>query len=135
MRLIMFLIWIGLEVFGFIWVAQHVGALVTVLLVILSALIGFMMLRMEGLRLLRFFTDRLLFRKDAITLEEMKTMPYVLFSAGLLIIPGFFSDILALFCFLPFVRHWLARRLMGKKKEHVPSGGSQKIEKGRTFDQ
>ena len=74
MRLIMFLIWIGLEVFGFIWVAQHVGALVTVLLVILSALIGFMMLRMEGLRLLRFFTDRLLFRKDAITLEEMKTM-------------------------------------------------------------
>jgi UPF0716 protein FxsA len=135
MRLIMFLIWIGLEVFGFIWVAEHVGTLITVLLVVLSSLIGFMMLRMEGLRLLRFFTDRLFFRKDAITLEEMKTMPYVLFSAGLFIIPGFFSDIFALFCFLPFIRHWLARRLMGKKKEPSHSDGSQKIEKGRTFDQ
>ena len=135
MRLIMFLSWIGLEVFGFILVAQHAGALITVLLVILSALIGFMMLRMEGLRLLRFFTDRLFFRKDALTLEEMKTMPYILFSAGLLIIPGFFSDILALFCFLPFIRHWLAKCLMGKKKEYVDLGGSQKVEKGRTFDQ
>lgn len=99
-----------LEIAGFAWVGSQVGALNTVLLVLLSGIVGLLLLQRTGLEGVR---------RAQMGLRSGETEPMrqmfgglcTAFSAILLIIPGFITDILALILFLPPVRQALLARM------------------------
>ena len=100
------------ELFILIKIGGHIGALNTILLVIFTALLGAMLVRMEGLRTLRQIQSSL--AQGQLPAEEL--IDGVLIFAGgiLLVIPGVLTDLCALILLIPYTRmhfkRWLRRR-------------------------
>jgi UPF0716 protein FxsA len=100
------------ELFILIKIGGHIGALNTILLVILTALLGVMLVRLEGLRTLRQIQSSL--SQGQIPAEEL--IDGVLIFAGgiLLLTPGVLTDLCALILLFPYTRmhfkRWLRRR-------------------------
>ena len=100
------------ELFILIKIGGHIGALNTILLVIVTALLGAMLVRMEGLRTLRQIQSSL--AQGQLPAEEL--IDGVLIFAGgiLLVIPGVLTDLCALILLIPYTRmhfkRWLRRR-------------------------
>lgn len=100
------------ELFILIKIGGHIGALNTILLVILMALLGAMLVRVEGLRTLRQIQTSL--ARGQLPAEEL--IDGVLIFAGgiLLLTPGVLTDLGALILLLPYTRmhfkRWLRRR-------------------------
>lgn len=130
-----FIIWICLEIAGFVWVAEMLGIGWMFLLLIASTLLGITLLREEGLR-----STNLMMQKarsgQRLQPEDVANMPFVLLGGVLLVIPGFCSDILGLLCFIPVVRHAVVKLLskrMPKQPNHQQSQENN-LGQGRTFD-
>jgi UPF0716 protein FxsA len=100
------------ELFILIKIGGHIGALNTILLVISTALLGALLVRLEGLRTLRQIQTSL--SKGQIPAEEL--IDGVLIFAGgiLLLTPGVLTDLCALILLFPYTRmhfkRWLRRR-------------------------
>ena len=100
------------ELFILIKIGGHIGALNTILLVMFTALLGAMLVRMEGLRTLRQIQSSL--AQGQLPAEEL--IDGVLIFAGgiLLVTPGVLTDLCALILLLPYTRmhfkRWLRRR-------------------------
>ena len=100
------------ELFILIKIGGRIGALNTILLVIVTALLGAMLVRMEGLRTLRQIQSSL--AQGQLPAEEL--IDGVLIFAGgiLLVIPGVLTDLCALILLIPYTRmhfkRWLRRR-------------------------
>jgi UPF0716 protein FxsA len=100
------------ELFILIKIGSHIGALNTVLLVIITALLGVFLVRLEGLRTLGKIQTSL--AQGQIPAEEL--LDGVLIFAGgiLLLTPGVLTDLFALVLLLPYSRthfkRWLRRR-------------------------
>ena len=101
----LFLIIPLIEIYLFIMVVSLIGILPTLLFFILSTMVGVYILRIQGI---------ITWRNLQMTLEtkEIPTadlLEGILLSLGgiLLIIPGFFTDILGLVCLIPSVRRYL----------------------------
>lgn len=101
------------EIAVFIKVAQGIGVAAAVLVAIAAGLIGLIMVRTQGLRTLmvaKSAADR-----GQLPLSEMFDGFCIAVAGCLLILPGFLSDILAIFLLLPPVRlllkMWLARHV------------------------
>ena len=100
------------ELFILIKIGSHIGALNTILLVILTVLLGAMLVRVEGLRTLRQIQSSL--AQGQLPAEELID-GILIFAAGiLLVIPGVLTDLCALILLLPYTRmhfkRWLRRR-------------------------
>ena len=110
--LLFFTIMPMVELFILIKIGGHIGALNTILLVIFTALLGAMLVRMEGLRTLRQIQSSL--ARGQLPAEEL--IDGVLIFAGgiLLVTPGVLTDLGALILLLPYTRmhfkRWLRRR-------------------------
>jgi UPF0716 protein FxsA len=91
-----------IEVYLFIQVGSVFGALPTIALCLLTAGLGMVLFRLQGLQTLRRAQDKVrLGEAPAIDLIE----GVILILAGLLLLtPGFFTDIAGLVCLLPGVR-------------------------------
>jgi UPF0716 protein FxsA len=87
-----------------------IGALWTVLLVVLTAVIGISMLRIQGFNTL----NRARQNMEAGTLPAMEMMEGVVLAVGgaLLITPGFLTDTLGFLCLIPVTRRAMIRYLM-----------------------
>lgn len=101
----LFLIIPLIEIYLFIMVINFIGILFTCFLVILSAIVGAYVLRIQGVMTLR--TVQMTLEKRTIPTEAL--LEGILQSLGgiLLIIPGFFTDALAIACLIPGVRRYL----------------------------
>ncbi len=101
----LFLIIPLIEIYLFIMVVNLIGILSTLFLVILSAIVGTYILRIQGVITLQ--TLQMTLEKRTIPTEAL--LESILQSLGgvLLIIPGFFTDILGLACLIPGVRRYL----------------------------
>jgi UPF0716 protein FxsA len=99
------------ELYILIQVGHAIGALPTIGLLILDAILGAALLRMEGRRTWRAFTQALEARR--VPAREVADGALVVFGGALLITPGFLSDILGLLCILPPTRAALRRLLTG----------------------
>lgn len=111
------------ELWLLIRVGAQIGALPTVLLVVLTAITGLTLLRHQGWQLLRQADSRL--RGGEPPTRELLEAMLLAFGALLLLIPGFASDLLGLVCVLPPSRRAVAaallRRLGGGRRP--PPGG------------
>jgi len=100
------------ELFILIKIGSHIGALNTILLVILTAALGALLVRLEGLRTWRQIQSSL--SQGQIPAEEL--IDGVLIFAGgiLLLTPGVLTDLCALILLFPYTRmhfkRWLRRR-------------------------
>jgi UPF0716 protein FxsA len=100
------------ELFILIKIGSHIGALNTILLVILTALLGAMLVRMEGLRTLRQIQSSL--AQGQLPAEELID-GILIFAGGILLVtPGVLTDLCALILLIPYTRmhfkRWLRRR-------------------------
>lgn len=108
--LLAFLVLPLLEIYLFIKVGGLIGALPTVLLVILTALVGVTLMRLQGLLALgRVQADLRQGRMPAVSLLEGM---FLLAAGFLLVLPGFFTDTLGALLLIPPLRRALARSML-----------------------
>jgi UPF0716 protein FxsA len=101
-----------LELLILIKIGSRIGALNTVALVILAALLGLMLVRLEGLRTLRQIQVTL--AQGQIPAEELLDGVLICIGGILLLTPGVLTDLFALVLLIPYLRRhfkrWLRRR-------------------------
>ena len=100
------------ELYILIKIGSVLGALNTVLVLIGTALLGAFLVRLEGIRTFTRMTSNL--AQGIVPAEELVD-GLLIFAAGVLLItPGVFTDVLALFLLIPFsrtlIKRWLRRR-------------------------
>ena len=91
-----------IEIYLFIKVGSQIGALNTVLLIMLTALAGIWYARYEGFNTLRSGMSQLI--KNELPLYEIVSGAAIAFAAILLILPGFATDVLGIMLVFPFTR-------------------------------
>ena len=92
----------AVEIFLMIKIGQNIGALSTISLIFLTAIIGVYFAKLEGLNTLRSGINNLY--KNKIPIYEMMSGASIAFAALLLIIPGFITDFLGFLLLIPFTR-------------------------------
>tara|TARA_B110000438_G_scaffold211908_1_gene203981 strand:- start:23 stop:448 length:426 start_codon:yes stop_codon:yes gene_type:complete len=96
-----------LEMYVLIKVGGNLGALNTVLLVLLTALIGVTLLRVQGFRTLINAKNKL--GMAQLPAEEMITGIFLAIGGALLLTPGFITDIFGFLCLVPLTRRILLK--------------------------
>jgi UPF0716 protein FxsA len=114
-----------LEMVVLIQVGQQIGALWTIVLVLLTAFIGINLLRYQGLSTLSRATWRM--QSGQIPAQEMLEGILLAVGGALLLTPGFVTDTVGFLLLVPFTRQFFASRLMGRFKSfasaNVTGGG------------
>ena len=110
----------ALEIFLMIKIGQNIGALNTIGLIFLTAVIGIYFARLEGFNTLRSGINNLY--KDKIPIYEMISGASIAFAALLLIIPGFMTDFFGFLLLIPFTRKkiiylFIKRKIKPSEKE------------------
>jgi|TARA_B110000495_G_scaffold30165_1_gene23008 UPF0716 protein FxsA len=96
-----------LEMYVLIKVGGNLGALNTVLLVLLTALIGVALLRVQGFRTLMNAKNKL--GMAQLPAEEIITGIFLAIGGALLLTPGFITDIFGFLCLVPLTRRILLK--------------------------
>ncbi|MFC0668312.1 membrane protein FxsA [Azotobacter chroococcum] len=115
--LLLFLLFPLLELAVMIKVGSAIGVLPTLLLIVLGVLVGGLVLRLAGVATAWRARERLA-RGELPELEMLDGL-LVAIGGGLLLLPGFVSDLLAIPCLLPFTRHLLLERLRRRTEEQA----------------
>ncbi len=111
--LILFVLLPIIEITLLIKIGASIGAFATILLLILSAVLGIQLLRIQGFFALLKLNENMQ-RGEVPTEHILATM--LLAAVGLLlIIPGFFTSIIGFIGLLPVVRHLIAKRWIAKQ--------------------
>ena len=105
-----------IEIFLFIKIGSQIGAFNTISLVFITAIVGIIYARYEGLNTLKSGMSQLI--RNEIPIYEIISGAALAFAALLLIIPGFATDILGLLIIFPPTRRiFLAKIPKQKSKE------------------
>ena len=102
-----------LEIIVMIKIGQQIGAINTVLLIFLTAIIGIYYARIEGLNTIRSGLANLYQNKAPI--YEMISGASIALAAVLLIIPGFITDTLGFILLFPLTRKLLINNMIKKR--------------------
>ena len=100
-----FLFFIGLpalEIFLLIKIGGKIGALNTVALIFLTAVIGIYFAKLQGIRTLK--SGMINLYQNKMPVYEMMSGASIAIAALLLIIPGFFTDLIGFLLLIPFTR-------------------------------
>ena len=100
--LVLFLMAPLIEIGSLIWVGQFIGVLATLGLIVVSGGLGVVLLRSQGLAILKRLQSETSRGLDPG--REMIHAALIVVAAILLIIPGFVSDLLGILMFLPPIR-------------------------------
>tara|TARA_B100000579_G_scaffold435209_1_gene457908 strand:+ start:869 stop:1294 length:426 start_codon:yes stop_codon:yes gene_type:complete len=102
-----------LEILVMIKIGQQIGAINTVLLIFLTAIVGVYYARIEGLNTIRSGVINLYQNKAPV--YEMISGASIALAAVFLIIPGFITDTIGFLLLLPFTRKIIIGFLFKKK--------------------
>ena len=107
-----------IEIYLFIQIGGQIGAFNTILIILLTAVVGIYFVRLQGLNTLKSGVTQLY--KNQIPVYEMISGAALAIAALLLIIPGFATDVIGFLLILPISRS-LIFKYLGKKftKEKV----------------
>ncbi len=112
-----FLLFIGvpaLEVFLMIKIGGKIGALNTLSLIFLTAIIGLYFAKLEGIKTMR--SGIMNMYQNKIPVYEMMSGASIAIAALFLIIPGFFTDTLGFLLLIPITRKLLINFFIQRKK-------------------
>ena len=88
-------------------VGSYFGVFNTVLIVILTAVIGAYMVRMEGIGVLTRIQNNM--QQGIFPADELIGGAMILVAGGLLLTPGFFTDVLGFLMVFPLSRNFITR--------------------------
>ncbi len=94
-----------LEMYVLLKVGGFVGAFNTILLVLLTAFIGLILLRLQGFQTL--INARKKLEKSQLPAQEMISGIFLAIGGALLLTPGFITDIIGFLCILPITRTYI----------------------------
>jgi UPF0716 protein FxsA len=106
-----------IEVYLFIKIGSQIGAFNTISLIFITAIIGIIYARYEGLNTLRSGFLQLI--KNKVPAYEIISGAAIAFASLLLIIPGFATDVLGFLLIFPFTRKLILGKLSNKFKDET----------------
>ena len=106
-----------IEIYLFIKVGAEIGAFNTISLIFITAIIGILYARYEGLNTLRSGISQLV--KNETPAYEIISGAAIAFAALLLIIPGFATDMLGFLLIFPLTRKFIFSGLSKKFKKET----------------
>ena len=101
-----------IEIYLFIKIGSQIGALTTITLIFVTAILGVIYARYEGLNTLKSAFVQLV--KNEIPVYEIISGAAITFAALLLIIPGFATDIIGFLLIFPLSRKFVLKILSSK---------------------
>ena len=129
-----FIIFIGIpaiEIFLLIKIGGQIGALNTVSLIFLTAIIGIYFAKLQGIQTLR--TGMINLYQNKMPIYEMMSGASIAFAALLLIIPGFLTDFIGFLFLIPFTRRILFNLAL-KNSPRTKEGDQNKTIEGEVIE-
>jgi len=129
-----FLIFIGLpalEIFLMIKIGGKIGALYTLTLIFLTAIIGVYFAKLQGLRTLK--SGMLNLYQNKMPVYEILSGASIAIAALLLIIPGFLTDFIGFLLLVPFTRKFFFSLAL-KKNSHTDIKNHKETIDGEIID-
>tara|TARA_B100001121_G_scaffold231507_1_gene204693 strand:- start:163 stop:591 length:429 start_codon:yes stop_codon:yes gene_type:complete len=130
--LLIFVVLPALEIFLFIQIGGEIGALNTIALIFFTAIIGIYYARLQGIQTLKSGITNLYQNKAPI--YEIMSGASIAFGALLLIIPGFFTDVIGFFLLIPISRKILFKLILKKNIKSEDIINNNKIIDGEIID-
>ena len=125
-----------LEIYVMIEIGDQIGALNTIALILLTAGLGGLLFRFQGLSTLRRVREQV--DRNEMPVADMLSGVGILLAALLLFIPGFVTDALGFLLFVPLIRKLLmaamVARLVARGGFHFSSSGTGGGYAGRRGD-
>ena len=101
-----------IEIYLLIKIGSQIGAITTILLIFITAIVGIYYAKYEGLNILKSGFTQL--SKNKPPTYEMISGAAIAFAALLLIIPGFATDILGILLIIPITRKIIFNKFQKK---------------------
>lgn len=119
--ILLFTVLPALELLILIEVGSHIGALNTILLVIVTGVVGASLARMQGFMVLQKIKTSL----DQGMLPSSELMDGMMILAGglVLLTPGFISDVIGLFLLIPVTRSMIKILVQKRMEAMLKKGG------------
>lgn len=112
--IILFLVIPLIEIYGFMAVGGEIGILKTLLLCVLTAIIGGLLVRQQGFEILKKAQSA--FQQGIMPLEALFDGLCIVISGALLLTPGFFTDIIGFLLLIPHFRQILRKATLKSGK-------------------
>ena len=106
----------ALEIYLLIKVGSQIGALNTVALIFLTAIIGLYIARYQGIQ--TFKSGMINLYQNKMPIYEMMSGASIALAAFLLIVPGFFTDFIGFLLLIPFTQRILFNLALRKKTKN-----------------
>ena len=106
-----------IEIYLFIKIGSEIGAFNTISLIFITAIVGIIYARYEGLNTLRSGFTQLI--KNELPAYEIISGAIITFAAFLLIVPGFATDIFGFLLIFPFTRKIFLKAFTKKWKNET----------------
>ena len=116
----------ALEVILLIKIGGQLGALNTVALIILTAVVGIYFAKIQGIQTLKSGMVNLY--QNRMPVYEIMSGASIAIAALLLIIPGFFTDFLGFLLLVPFTRKLLFKLALKKNSQKEHEGQNKTLE-------
>ena len=121
-----------IEIYLLIKVGSQIGALNTILLILLTAIVGIWYARYEGFNTLRSGMAQLV--KNELPLYEIVSGTAIAFAALLLILPGFATDIIGILLIFPITRKFILSKYSKKYSKNKSNTGKKNYIEGEYED-
>ena len=112
-----FLIFVGLpalEIFLMIKIGGEIGAFNTIALIFLTAIVGLFYARLQGIQILKSGIVNMY--QNKVPINEIISGTSIALAALLLIIPGFFTDLIGFLLLIPISRNILLKIFIREKE-------------------
>ena len=120
---ILFLVVPFVEIYLLVEIGARIGAPWTILLVVLTAIVGAWLVRVQGLATWRRFQASL--ARNELPATALAEGLCLLIAGALLLTPGFFTDGVGFACLIPPLRRTLIRRFLQRSVWKVAQGPTQ----------
>ena len=110
---LIFIVLPALEIFFMIKIGSEIGALSTLALIFLTAILGVFFARVQGIQTLKSGLVNLY--QNKVPIYELVSGASIAFAAVLLIIPGFLTDLIGFILLVPFTRKVLFKIIFKNK--------------------
>ena len=104
-----------IEIYLFIQIGGQIGAFYTILIILLTAVVGIFFVRLQGISTLKSGVTQLY--QNQIPVYEMMSGAALAFAALLLIIPGFATDLIGFLLIIPITRNIIFKLFSKKYKK------------------
>jgi UPF0716 protein FxsA len=115
--LLLLLLFPVLELFLLVKVGMSIGFLATFLLVVAGSMLGVFVIRVAGFATALRAREAL--ARGELPAQEMMDGLMMTVGGGLLVLPGFISDVLGLICLMPFTRRLLVSGVRRRAQAHA----------------